>query len=343
MEKKGKQLILDENKIRELYVNKRKSIIQIAEIFGVGSTTIDRRLKKLGIRQKEKIQNLDKEKIINLYVNQGKIVSEIGKLFDVCSNTIYKILKEKNIKIIRPKCKLDEEKIINLYLEKKVSPYKIAKLFNCSIHPIYDIFKRNKIKLFPNGFFNKGKLSPIKGLTKETSIRVRKIFEKMKGRNVTWGDKISKTRIEKGIAKGKNNPMYGKKRLDWAELKKQKGYEEKRIKAMLKGLMKRPSSFEQKIILLCSKHRLPFVYTGDGRILIGYKNPDFIDEEKKVIIEVFLNYFKIRDYGSVENYIKQRGKHFAKYGYKTIFIREEEVMDKNWEQVCVNKIQGGLK
>jgi len=110
------------------------------------------------------------------------------------------------------------------------------------------------------------------------------------------------------------------------------------MEKLLKGLMKRPTSFEQKIIILCSKNRLPFVYTGDGRIFIGNKNPDFVNEEKKIIIEVFLNYFKIKGYGSVENYIKERGEHFSKLGYKTIFIREEEIMDKNWEEICLNKI-----
>ena len=29
-----------------------------------------------------------------------------------------------------------------------------------------------------------------------------------------------------------------------------------------------------------------------------------------------------------------------KRGYKTIFIREEEILDKNWEIICLNKIKG---
>lgn len=112
---------------------------------------------------------------------------------------------------------------------------------------------------------------------------------------------------------------------------------------VLKGLMKRPTSFEQKIILLCSRYRLPFIYTGDGRILIGYKNPDFVDEKDRIIIEVFLDYFKIRDYDSVENYMKIRGEYFARYGYKTIFINEQEITAKNWEEICLNKINKSLK
>lgn len=116
-------------------------------------------------------------------------------------------------------------------------------------------------------------------------------------------------------------------------------YREKTIKATIKGLLKRPTSFENKISSLCLKYRLPFIYTGDGRLLIGFKNPDFINENNKLIIEVFLNYFKLRDFGSIENYMKQRREHFAKFGYKTIFIRQEEICDKNWEHICLHKIQ----
>ncbi len=324
---------LDLEKIKEFYLDEGKTMDEIVKLMGVSRTTIGRRLKKLGIRQKDKIESLDKNKITDLYVNKKKSLEEIGKLFNIGSYTISKVLKEQGIEITRFKHLSDEERIINLYSEKKISPYKIAKLFNCSIHPIYDILKRNKIKSFPNGFFNKGKQSPIKGLTKETSISVKKISEKMKGRKITWGDKISKTRIEKGVAKGKNNPMYGKKRPDWAELKKQKGYEEKRIKAMLKGLMKRPTSYEQKICDLCVMHKLPFIYSGNGAFLIGLKNPDFKHKSLPILIEVY------NDYHHPEDYEEKRREFFSEYGYKTIFINEQEVTSKNWENICLNKIQ----
>jgi hypothetical protein len=54
-------------------------------------------------------------------------------------------------------------------------------------------------------------------------------------------------------------------------------YREKTVKAILKVLFKRPTSYEQKIIDLCKKYNLPFKYVGDGSIIIGYVNPDFIE------------------------------------------------------------------
>lgn len=106
----------------------------------------------------------------------------------------------------------------------------------------------------------------------------------------------------------------------------------------MNGLIKRPTSYEQKISELCIKNNLPFIYTGNGTFLIGHKNPDFVNEKDKLAIEVYYDYFKIRDFGSCEEYEKQRAEYFAKYGYRTIFIRSEEIMDKNWESVCLNKI-----
>lgn len=151
-----------------------------------------------------------------------------------------------------------------------------------------------------------------KDLTKDKDARLKTISEAVKTFYIVYPNK----RKEKSLK------MMGNK--NWAN-------------------KKGPTCFEHKIIILCSKYRLPFVYTGDGRILIGYKNPDFINEENKIIIEVFLDYFKIRDYGSIEEYMYQRGKHFSKYGYKTIFISEKEITNKNWEYICLNKINNKLK
>ncbi len=151
----------------------------------------------------------------------------------------------------------------------------------------------------PKTQFKKGNVPHCKGKTKENYESLKKASEKMKK---LW-----------------ENPKY--------------------VRKMLKIFMKRPTSFEQKIILLCSKHRLPFIYTGDGRILIGRKTPDFVNKKDKIVIEVFLDYFKIRNYESIENYMEKRGKYFSNYGYKTIFIKEAEIQDKNWEEICLNKIK----
>jgi len=174
---------------------------------------------------------------------------------------------------------------------------------------------------------------------KHTKTHSKNISNALKGRDFSKKHKknLSKSATGRKMSKISIQKNREYRQFWWKE--KDEDYKKEHLKKMLNGLLKRPTSFEKKIILLCSKHKLPFIYTGDGRVLIGYKNPDFVDEENKIIIEVFLNYFKERDYGSVENYIKKRGEYFAKKGYKTIFIREEEIIDKNWEQICLNKLK----
>ncbi len=99
---------------------------------------------------------------------------------------------------------------------------------------------------------------------------------------------------------------------------------------------------EESKVLTKEKGYVLGVLCGDGKKLIGYKNPDFIAEDKKLIIEVFLDYFKKREFGSVENYIKCRRDHFAKYGYITIFISQKEITSENWENICLDKIKEKL-
>lgn len=71
-------------------------------------------------------------------------------------------------------------------------------------------------------------------------------------------------------------------------------------------------------------------YTGDFSFWIGRKNPDFVNiNGKKVCIEIYNEYFKVKNYSSTNEYIKNRSNHFLKYGWKTIFVNQKEfIYDK---------------
>ena len=120
-------------------------------------------------------------------------------------------------------------------------------------------------------------------------------------------------------------------------------YRDKTLKNMLQNRYAKPNNYERKISDVCFKYNLPFVYCGDGTFLIGLKSPDFINKEQRIAIEVYNNYHKNIKFGSVEKYKTDRIKYFAEYGYKIIFIGEEIMEERNWEQLCVNKIKEGMK
>jgi len=135
--------------------------------------------------------------------------------------------------------------------------------------------------------------------------------------------------------KGKKLTEEHKKKIKKSHKKlwKDPDYRSKQSKAMLKGLLKRPTSFEQQIIDLIQKHNLPFKYVGDGEVWIARKNPDFIETNgKKLLIEVYFSLWHSDDYEI------KRAEHFLKYGFKTIFLNEDDLLNNNWDDICLNKI-----
>ncbi|MFA6073988.1 MAG: hypothetical protein WC758_07775 [Candidatus Woesearchaeota archaeon] len=208
----------------------------------------------------------------------------------------------------------------------------------------------------PTSGFKKGQISLMKDKTYEEiygSERAKEIAlkdsetKKRKFENEDYKEKYllnNKGVFQKGRNKNKTyEEIFGSENA----LKMKKGikerwedpvYKEKTVKAILKGLMIRPTSYEKKISDLCIENSLPFVYTGNGAFLINFKNPDFVNEKDKVVIEVFYSWFKIRDYGSVENYKEFCKKKYNPSGWKVIFIYETEVDVDNWKELCLNKI-----
>lgn len=114
------------------------------------------------------------------------------------------------------------------------------------------------------------------------------------------------------------------------ELFSNKEYREKRMKKMFIGMENRPTSLEKQMISFIKKHNLPYKYVGDGDFWIGHKNPDFINiNGEKKLIEVGCEYFKKKSDGSVENYIKNRSRHFEKYGWKSYFLILDKLNESN--------------
>ena len=192
-----------------------------------------------------------------------------------------------------------------------------------------------------------------KGITFEElhgKKRAKEIKKKISNTlKVLWSDEKFKEKNTKHLRGKTYEEIYGKEKAKFLKGLRSKQMtkrnlinwkDEDYIKNFIKSLHKRPTSYEQKICNLCIKYYLPFIYTGDGTFLIGRRNPDFKHKCLPIVIEVFNNYYKIRNFGSVKNYMKQRAKYFANYGYKTIFINEGEMDSENWEEICLNKLRG---
>ncbi|MCH8003887.1 MAG: hypothetical protein IH934_04635 [Nanoarchaeota archaeon] len=182
-------------------------------------------------------------------------------------------------------------------------------------------------KIISSGCFKKGIPSWNKGK--------RFTYEELHG---TERAKELKKAISDFMKANKHLGSFKKGMIPWNKGKKTK---EETIKKWINSINFRPTSYEIKLKeILDTLQPNEWKYTGDGTFWMGYPplNPDFVNcNGKKIAIEVFANFHKERNFGSVENYISQRRKEFNKYGWKTIFIYGDTEL-KNPELI-LNKIK----
>lgn len=155
---------------------------------------------------------------------------------------------------------------------------------------------------------NKGNVSWNRGLTKETDERVRRNSISLKGRIAGMNNKhhSSKTRKRISIALEGHKP---------SSTAFKKGYDQRRW--MQTKPNKQEMKLESLLNELCPKE---FKYVGDGQVVFDGFCPDFVNVNgKKQIIELFGDYWHKGEDGS------ERIERFAKYGYSTLIIWENEL------------------
>lgn len=168
---------------------------------------------------------------------------------------------------------------------------------------------------------------------KKQSETLKETYQKQGGGlNHPEGCTCGPCKASRGEQCGENNPFYGHHHT-----------RDSITKAFL-AVERRPTSWEKLILNLIEQNDLPFKYTGDGTFWVTSKkrhiNPDFVDTKKnKIAIEVFADFWKLIDYKSVENYLKDRSDLFEEIDWKVIFIHDEDINRDDWESHCLNLIR----
>jgi len=343
-----------------LYLEKKMTCLDISKKIGCAYTTVLDRLHKNNVKMR--IQGFKKGHKINkvdLEEYKSKISSkpltyercrELAKEIGISKVLLYLRLKEGGIKPKRRSGKFKECLVCH---NSFYTTNGVKKMF-CSKKCGYE-YRRGKTC---EEFYGEKKAKQIMKRMKHPSYLKGKTFEEQ------WGKKKAKEIRKKiNLSKSRNGFVPWNKGLtketDKRVLKNSIGTS-KTIQGMydnpnsvynqpefrekqLKGLLKRPTAFEKRISELCIEHSLPFIYTGDGKFFINLKNPDFVNNKDKVVIEVFYSWFKIRDYGSVEKYKEFCRKKYNPSGWGVIFIDENEVNVDNWKELCLNKIEQCIK
>lgn len=133
---------IKKEELKYLYVDKLKSIKELAEYFKCDNKTITRRLEKFGLKTgvtykqpKKKIDPLKnkKEQIKELYLS-GLSCSKIGLIVGLSERTVNYHLKQMNV-FIRPQKKIIHELFVNMWNENK-SDLEIANTFGVSENTI---------------------------------------------------------------------------------------------------------------------------------------------------------------------------------------------------------------
>ena len=113
------------------------------------------------------------------------------------------------------------------------------------------------------------------------------------------------------------------------------------IKKRISSLIRKPNYKEIILIKILREHNLPYKYMGDGQVIIGNKNPDFINiDSKNKLIELFGDYWHTKRARTEEETEPGKINYFKKQGYDTLIIWEKELNDPNLVLEKIKKFDG---
>ncbi|MDD5649167.1 MAG: NUMOD3 domain-containing DNA-binding protein [Candidatus Nanoarchaeia archaeon] len=230
------------------------------------------------------------------------------------------------------------DKIILMYLIENKSIINISKEIGWSYKKVRNYLLKNNIKLRKRNtkglrFHSRSTRNKMRNSAlgeknhnyKKCSEKTRKIFKDF--RNKVINDpklkeeiykKVSKTRIERKLSVGKNNPMSNPDT----------------IKKWIKSNNLKPNKSELKLFEILQKFNIEFLLnTRAEYLIIEGKIPDFINLKKKRIIELYGDYWHRND---TKEKIEKRVNLFKKSGYNTLIVWENELKNINELKIKLN-------
>ena len=152
--------LIQKEKLERLYINEKKKIREIMDIFGVSKDTIISRMREYGINARigapPKIDFATKEELERLYIGKNKTAVEIGKIYNVSGSIVSIRLKEYEIPIrLRNEHQIinfcNREELERLYINGNKTMIDIGKMFGVSPGVVMDRLHQYGIQVRPQG------------------------------------------------------------------------------------------------------------------------------------------------------------------------------------------------
>ena len=111
-------------------------------------------------------------------------------------------------------------------------------------------------------------------------------------------------------------------------------FRERQLKKLRAAMCLRPTSPEKKLIEILERHKLPFEYVGDGRVILQGYSPDFINVDgRKQIIEVFGDYWHNRAHIPWHQTELGRIMAYNSLGFDCLILWEHDINSKSEEEL----------
>ena len=172
---------IDINRLRDLYVNQKKSIPQTAQALGVSGTTLRKLLKREGIRTRGR-SKLDPEEVRRLYVDEDRSTPQIAEEFGVSTQAVHYRLRQAGVERRRTNTRrketlseavkktLDLDNIRHLYIDQRLSVKAISKIIGISSAILMKILRSEGIEIRPLKSYTRRKYPQIYDLKLAESV-----------------------------------------------------------------------------------------------------------------------------------------------------------------------------
>lgn len=191
--------------------------------------------------------------------------------------------------------------------------------------------------------WNKGKKYPAPWLDKyrfgnrSKAIHNRKEKYTEEERKEIWGKSHKGKHISKkhkiALLQAVQGNTWNKGRRVGEETRKKMSIaQSKRTRIMIKNMLRRHEKSSLEIVFekIIKNNKLPYKWVGNGQVMIGRKNPDFVNTNgKKIAIEVYYRKHKNQFRSGLDKWKKDRKIIFSRYGWELLFFDETMVNEND--------------